>query len=334
MSQNKIAPCIIILNWNNWEDTIECLQSINNAKIIDSSILIIDNGSTDNSLNQLYDYCKSTTNNKKFKFNQIIYFKKGKFIFNQKINSKSFQINILSNDDNYGYAGGHNIAFKFLAKFFTFENYLILNNDTVVDNKYFTELTFVANKFPDYGIIGSRIVDYYNSNIIQSIGGTINMWTGRRHHFGTKFYETQLKRKFVVKVDFVSGASLLIKSDIIKNIGGFDEDYFLYVEDIDLCYRALMSGYSIYSALNSLVKHKISNTSRKNKIQSRVIEYTIRNDIIFMKKHAKRLQFITFLIISGFYIFKSPLFLNKSKLRIMIHRLIKILRGHQKFGKL
>jgi len=135
---------IIILNWNGKEDTIKCLQSLRKTRYSNYEIVVVDNGSTGDDVKVLGE------------------------IFGD-------YIHIIKNDRNYEFAEGNNIGMRYALKKDT-DYILLLNNDTVVDPEFLTELVTMAESDPRFGILGSKIYFYDNPNKIWFAGGNISLW--------------------------------------------------------------------------------------------------------------------------------------------------------------
>lgn len=263
MKQPRIS--IIILNWNGWEDTIECLESLYKINYLNYEVIVVDNGSTDQSVKMIKDW------------------------------SKGRRLSIIENDKNYGFAGGNNIAMEKILKKAESDYILLLNNDAVVDKKFLIELVKVSEEYKNVGIVGPKIYDYGSKdkkNIVQSAGGKINFYIGRFSHRGQKQIE---KKQFerIEKVDYVCGACLLIKIRVIKQIGLLESKFFAYFEDVDWCIRARENDFRAVYAPGSLIWHKQGKALEDARGSS--LYYNTRNLFWVERKYASRVQLILFL---------------------------------------
>ncbi|MDA8412919.1 MAG: glycosyltransferase family 2 protein [Desulfobacteraceae bacterium] len=240
---------IIILNWNGWQDTIECVESCLRLTYSNFHILIVDNYSTDNSYSIL---------RKKFP-----------------------DIDVLQSGDNLGFSGGNNVGIRFaLARG---ADYIwLLNNDTTVDANALTALVTVADSDSRIGIVGSKLYYHDTPNKIAFAGGYWKQSPQHPYHFGID-EEDQGQFDEIKEVDFITGCSLLIKSAVIAEIGEMHEEYFLYWEDIDWNACADEKGWKILYVPQSHVWHKVSaSTGDKPMIQT---YYNVRNRLLFMSRH-------------------------------------------------
>ena len=143
MDNPKVS--IIILNWNGWEDTLECLKSLYQITYPNYNVIVVDNGSTDNSpeiLREIYP-----------------------------------EIDIIENKENIGFAEGSNVGIRYALNRGA-DYILLLNNDTTVDPEFLTELVEAAEENPDVGILGPRIYYYHKPNVMWLSCEKINKWTG------------------------------------------------------------------------------------------------------------------------------------------------------------
>lgn len=269
---------IIILNWNGWRDTIECLESLSQIEYPNYETVIIDNGSKDDSVGRIENYIDAESRNvcSKGKLNVAPIF--------------------IINDKNYGFAEGNNIGIRFSLNELDSEWILLLNNDVVVDPNFLNELVNASTSKSNIGIVGSRILFYYEPKLIQSNGFNINWNTAKTESIGLRKLDEDYPASDVMEVAAVSGCSMLIKRETLLDIGLLDSTYFLYYEDIDICTRAIRAGYKVVCAPKSRLWHKTSQSSKK--LSGIEDYYSSRNAFIFMKKYASASQFYKFTIYS------------------------------------
>ncbi len=304
----KQKVCIIILNWNGWKDTIECLESVYQINYPNFNIVLVDNGSEDESIDMIKKYAAgdleiesnffdSNMNNKPlevFEYSNIDF--KQLHGQNKKIkNLESIKnLILIRNGSNYGFSEGNNIGIKFSLEILDPDYILLLNNDTVIEKNSIIELVNYAHNNKKVGIVGPKIYYYDNPDEIAYIGHNVNLCSGKILDPEVKCPESPLK------IDYVVGCGLLIKTSVIKNIGMLDPDYFLYYEDVDLCLRARKSGYDVYYLPSSKIWHKISlNEDRSHNSYY----YGNRNSFLLIKKNQKS---------SKIFLCYTKLIINKS----------------------
>ena len=181
---------IIVLNWNGKHDTVECLESLSHISYPNYEVIVVDNGSTDGSVEQ-------------FK-------------------ARYPEITVIENQDNLGFAEGNNVGIRAALQEDT-EYVLLLNNDTIVDPRFLDELINVAEREPRVGFAGPKIY-YYDGNgrgrkdVINSVGAKLDMWTGRAWPVGDREIDGGLYDQ-VRLVDTLIGSCLLVKKKVIVSRG-------------------------------------------------------------------------------------------------------------------
>ena len=242
---------LIILNWNGWQETIECVESCLKLTYSNFHILVVDNGSTDESESIL----------------------RGRFP----------DIEFIQTGENLGFAGGNNVGIKHALENGAFYVWL-LNNDTLVNPEALSKLVKVADESEKTAIVGSKIYFYDEPQKIWFAGG---FWR-KNKLFASHRGDGEIdfgQYDEVCEVDFITGCSLLIKSSVIKEVGLMNERYFLYWEDIDWNATVFNRGGKILYVPSSLVWHKISGSI---KIHSPLqFRYYIRNTLFFFQKHER-----------------------------------------------
>ncbi|MCC7551734.1 MAG: glycosyltransferase family 2 protein [Methanobacterium sp.] len=288
---------IIILNWNGWEDTLECLESIYQINYANYTVILVDNNSNDDSLLNIKKYCSGElkVNSKFFYYkNQNKPIKIFEYsncfhlsheeklsICNTESNNK---LVIIKNDKNYGYAEGNNVGLRFSLEL-GYDFILVLNNDTVVHKDFLNKLIYPMIHKKSIGIIGPKIYHYNTPNQIFSTGGKVNWYKGTNLAIKKDF-------KILNDVEYVSGCCMLIRKDLIDAIGLLPNDYFLYVEEIDYCIKAKINSFRVVNYPKSIIWHKISSTSANEGREY----YITRNWFIFMRKYASSQTLIVFIL--------------------------------------
>lgn len=261
---------IIVLNWDGLEDTSELLHSLKKVNYPEINILVVDNNSSGNDADRL-----------EAAFDKYI--------------------KVIRSDKNLGFAGGNNLGIKKALEDDT-DYILLLNNDITVNPDF---LEILVNKFEtenQAGIIAPRINYYDEPEKIWSDGGTVSRIRGSGFAYSDKL-ETEVEMADK-SVTFVSGCCMLIKRDVLLKVGLFDENYFLYTEDTDLCLRTIKAGFKIYVTPRSKIFHKI-NSSTKTKHSTLPLYYTTRNRLYFAKKNFRSTYYLTIIYLILTMIIKS-----------------------------
>ena len=260
---------IVVLNWNSWEMTKECLQSLLAMEGDSFKILVVDNGSRDGSVEYL----------------------RGTFP----------QIEVTANGRNLGFAAGCNVGMRRAVEE-NFEYVLLVNNDTIVDPGLLRELLKQADENSKVGIVSPKIYYFKPPDAIWWVGGTYNCWTGLAKHVNLKAKDTG-KHDAARNLDWATGCVMLCRTACLGVAGLFDEQIFGNGEDVDLSLRMRKLGYVVRYAPAARVWHKEGIDYKKN-VGEYVRTFTlVRNLLWLMHKHAKPYQWITFWpVFAGYYL--------------------------------
>lgn len=251
---------IIILNWNGKIDTVECIDSLKKNTYTNYQIVIIDNGSNDDSVDN---------------FKQLFP-----------------RIMIIQNKNNLGFTGGNNIGIKYGLEN-GFDYILLLNNDVIVDPAFLDKLVDVAISDDKIGILAPMVLYYHKRNVIQSAGLRVNKYGVKSDNIG--YNEIDNGQYQISDRDFVSGTAMLINRCVLEAVGGFDPKYFAYWEDMDLCIRTKKAGFKIGFVPGSKVWHKGS-ASTGGYLNRTAYYYHIRNSIYYFHKNYSMYNFASFFI--------------------------------------
>ncbi len=253
---------VLILNYNNTNDTLECVHSLMKNNFNNYEIILIDNGSTDGSKEIL-----------------------------KELESKYSNIIFIINKINLGFAEGANKGMSIARG----DYILFLNNDTIVKEDFLDCLIKQASEHPDASIFCPKIYFYDRPDTIWFAGGYID-WKYQGAHIGygrkdSNIYDT------AATCEYVTGCAMLIKKEVIKKIGLFDESFFAYQEDVDLCIRARKAGYKCMYIPYPHVWHKEGATSKKQGRMSPFIVYLgTRNKLVMVRKNYSKLRFVDALL--------------------------------------
>lgn len=253
----SISFSIVIVNFNTQDFLNRCLSSIySHIKRNDVEIIVVDNASTDGSqamVKSLYPY-----------------------------------VHLIEHTDNLGFVAANNQAIKIAHGRFI----LLLNSDTTLTEDGVDELITFMENTPDAGIVGGKI--FFPDKSIQ--------YSCRRFHrfiweffnqtvvlikdispFTKKMQMADFDYNSIRQVDWVSGAYMLIRKEIIDRIGLFDPEIFMFFEDTDLCRRVRSAGYNVYFVPGSKIYHYHGMSAKKNLARS--IVYSFKSSIVYFRKH-------------------------------------------------
>lgn len=259
----KMVPkvAIILLNWNRFDDTAECAESIQQITYGNFELIIVDNGSSDNSLERLrtcYSHASS----------------------------------ILETGCNLGFVGGNNFGIEYALDIGA-EYILLLNNDTTVSKDFLMPLVDTVESDPTIGIVGPKIYYYDRPREIWFAGSTFRTFFGQSIHLGHGRLDDGTF-DFVTDTAFITGCAMMIKASVVREVGLLDFDYYHSCEDLDFCFRARAAGYRIIYVPQAKIWHKVAQSS--GGLESPFsLYYQTRNRLIIMSKHGRWFHWPTFL---------------------------------------
>lgn len=293
---------IIILNWNGWKDTIECLESIFRLDYENYRVVICDNNSSDGSLEyikawadgRLCSYVPQDNPLRHLSFpprpKPIPYQLFDRNDAETCVSDSNCPLIIIQTGANLGFAGGNNVGLRFALNRNDFEYAWLLNNDTSVRCDTLCQMvaTMASNQL--VGICGSTILHYRHPEVIQVAGGVnYNKWfgTGRKLGASKKIDGPININAIESQMDYVEGASMLVSINFLKRVGLISEEYFLYFEEIDWAMRA-RGLCSLAYAPGSFVYHKegASIGSSCNPLEKSIVSefYFMSSRLLFSKK--------------------------------------------------
>jgi GT2 family glycosyltransferase len=307
---------VIILNWNGWADTIECLESLYQINYPNYNVVLVDNDSHDNSIQMIKQYCDGGLNkdNKSFKYHdKYKYIKIIEHNEDEIHNLKPKQdptinghennvLNLIKNQSNHGFAEGNNIGIRYALKVYNPDYLLLLNNDTIVDPDFMLEMVRTGEEHGDVGFIGAKTFFYNKENILQAAGGgDVDFKHGVVNEIASNQQDNGEYDRYM-EMDYVGGACLLCKREVVEQIGVLNTSFFMYWEDVNWCLTGKEYGYKSAYAYKSIIWHKYGTSSQSHF----KIYYLNRNRIYVIKEHAARNEYLYFL----FYFFLYRLWIE------------------------
>jgi GT2 family glycosyltransferase len=259
---------IIVLNWNSYDVTAECLLSLRKLEYANTEVVLVDNGSRDSSAEQI---------------------------------QQNFpEVRLIRNAENLGFPGGNNVGIRDVLERGT-DYLLLLNNDTVVAPDFLRELLRVAENDPRVGILNPKIYFVEPADRLWHGGARYKPWwsfpkiAGLNKRDDGSYNRTE-------EVPFITGCAFLIKSEVVKKIGLLDEMFFLGFEDLDWSLRAIAAGYKAMFVPGAVIWHKSAHDTKKNLGKPVKDFYYVRNSVLVARKHMPRRYWPLFLLSLGRYV--------------------------------
>lgn len=255
MNIKKVA--IILVNWNGFEYTNDCIASLQHVKNVDFDIILVDNGSTDHSGKQL-----------KQRYPSIILIEAGQ---------------------NLGFTGGNNLGLQYsLNNGYTYS--MMLNNDTTVESNFLEELVNYMDQHPQIGAIQPKIMFQYKRTHLWDGGSYYNKFLGHTYTSGYNKTPAPCHNR-IKKVDWITGCGFLTRNSVLNRTGLLPTNFFIYYEDVDLSFRIKKLGYNLIYYPHAVIYHVASVTHRqqqkgKEGYRSPIVYYwNLRNRIWVLKQY-------------------------------------------------
>jgi len=250
--KNEPSVYIVILNWNGWQDTIECLESVFRIEYTNYRIILIDNDSANNSTEHIQNWLilhdSGVRCNEMHNETQVI--------------ARSNKVLFLKNSENFGFAKGNNIGIRFTLSD-TPDFYLLLNNDTVVEPDFLRHLTQSYINQPDLAAVIPQIRLHPQTDYIWNCGGKISFGFRKYFYQGAHFQSVPTNRE--LQISYATGCALLFKP---QQNGMLSEDFFFGEEDFEYAYRMKNAGLKMVCNTNSILFHKVGKSSKGKDIQT------------------------------------------------------------------
>jgi len=260
---------VVVLNWNSHKMTAECIRSLQATDGPDFEILVVDNGSTDGSVDIL---------------------------------PQEFpQITVLPQRRNLGFAAGCNVGMQHaLAN--DAEYVLLLNNDTIVAQEFIREMLAAIESDPGIGAVCPKIYFADHPDLLWYAGADFSLWTGR---FKIRGWGQIDRGQFDhnQEITQATGCAMLVRCSALHDVGLLDEQFWAYAEDLDWSLRSLQRGYRLMLAPKARIWHHDGATSVKlmgSRSQAIRQFYSTRNMIFVARKHLSWWQMPTYFL--GFFL--------------------------------
>lgn len=289
---------IVLVNWKGWRDSIECISSIvGSGALAQADVWLVDNASGDGSIAQIEAWCGRPEPGAGWRaFDGVRHAPAGVPIACQVWHANGepaprfpgVQVNLVHSGGNLGFAGGNNVGIT-AAGLDRYSHVWLLNTDTVMATDALAQLLARAEAEPRCGIVGSTLLHYGEPDVVQALGGG---WFDRERmrmsHVGEGRRATEVPREpealraVEAQTAYVVGASMLVKSAFIRDVGPMCEDYFLYFEELDWAFRG-QPRWTLGYAPGSRVFHKVGASSSQT-VSEFSLNLLYRNQVRFASR--------------------------------------------------
>lgn len=237
---------LIIVNWNGKGDTLECLASLQEDSYPSKQIIVVDNGSTDDSVAAIQTA-----------FPAVI---------------------LLETGANLGFTGGNNVGIRYALEHDA-DFIFLLNNDTTVEPDALSILAATLDKHSEYSMVTPVIHYFDNPGQAWFAGSKLDLSLGIAAHDKSRI---PARDEAPILIPWASGCAMLVRVDMMRKLEGFDDRYFLNWEDVDLCLRLVEKGGHIALVPSARVYHKVG---RSFAVSGNNRYYYVRNNLLLAAEH-------------------------------------------------
>ncbi len=291
---NSVDPlvAIIILNWNGKQDTLNCLESLKSIKYSNYEIVLVDNGSTDDSPHCIQEAFPDVT--------------------------------LLCNRKNLGFAEGNNVGISHALKMGA-EYLLLLNNDTIVDPNLISSFVTQAQNQKNHSILGGRVYLFDDKKRFDHFGG---IWNAKKAAFdlvANRLLDDGKSYEKPQELDYICGCCLFAKREVFETVGLLDARFFLMWEESDWCFRAKKLGYRLFTCPKAKIWHKVSASFTGGK--SHTTYFWWRNRLLWIEKNCsfkEKIKLLAQILLPEIFHLLKLRFLKRIQLR-----LLKLFRPHE-----
>lgn len=301
MNPAEFSVAIVIVNWNGWRDTIDCVRSCLKLVGVRFTLVVCDNGSSDQSIEKIQDWAlgAAAPSDPRAPFGLDMDIRPSGVVVLDRAEAEAghggdAQLVLIRGGGNLGFAGGNNVGLRWALRRGHHFAWL-LNNDTIVPADALEKLVAVALADVRVGMCGSTLVEYFEPDRIQALAAAIDRRSFRGRHLGFRRSLDELRHAGVddwaneQEILYPVGASILVSQAFLVDVGLMEESYFLYYEEADWVLRG--SGrFRIAIAAESLVYHKggASAGSTSQGTSSRSVAFLYRSRLLIARRFAPR----------------------------------------------
>lgn len=279
---------IVIVNFNNWSDTVECLKSLLSSTYQNYQIFVVDNSPTRESVDNVSRWAAAEPTTSIAGPGELFTVTEENSFLENEYQQRIVWVKA---NENKGFAAANNIALGYILSQQDYQFVWILNNDTYVPADSLEKLVTEFQQQPaQVGILGTTLLYYHNPSLIQGLGGAYNKWFATSSHLAEGMPVTDLHKFKDLAIDYPIGASMCVRRKFLEEIGLMNEEYFLYYEELDWVRRGQLQGWQVRVSLESQVLHKEGASIGTGKPQKRSElsdYYCLKNRLVFAKKYHK-----------------------------------------------
>lgn len=253
--QTTVLPkvAVVLVNWNGKDDTLECLASLAKIEYSNKEIIVVDNGSRDDSV--------------------------------AVIHAAFPHVTLLETGKNLGFTGGNNVGIE-RALSHNADYIFLLNNDTTIEPQALQELIAVASREKQFGLLTPVVYYYDDPDDVWFAGARLDLSRGEAVHDNS---HPPQRTDDVRELPWASGCTMLFPAQVLRRLKGFDDRFFLNWEDVDLSLRVRRAGFKIGMVPSARVFHKVGKAFG-HAVGTGASYYALRNNLLLVRLHGGRMR--------------------------------------------
>lgn len=285
----NVSVAVIVLNYNGWEYTVECLESLGHLDYENWWVVLVDNGSSDDSVERIRDWARGEVRVDSPYLRERGWPKpvgvveyEGEPAGTGQAGEEEARVVLIRLRENRGFAAANNVAVRYVLRRGADWTWL-LNNDTVVAPDSLRQMLKDGQSDARIAVVGCKLLYYDRPDIIQAAGGgRFSFWLGVSRNYGFQHADGE-KWTEPFEPQYVSGASMLVRAAAWRHVGAFDEQFFFYTEEVDWQFRARSLGWRAVYAPGARVYHREKGTAGSGEF---AYYHNTRSNILLCRKYA------------------------------------------------
>lgn len=291
---------VLLLNWRTADHTIECLETLFRLRHGDVRVVVCDNGSDDGSVERIRAWAegrlpsaaparaalRGLVSAPLTRPLPYVEYDRAQAEAGGGPEPEGTRLVLVRNGENLGFTAGNNVGFRYALARGDADWVWMLNNDTVVAPDALDAMLAAGRADPAVGMVGSKLLYYDEPDVVQAAaGGVLTPWKGSTRLLGGEKDRGQWDAP--AEPQYIHGASLLARAEVLRSVGMLDERYFIYSEEVDWCLRTRAAGFRLAYAPASRVWHKEGRSvGQKSAFQD---YHSVRSRLLLVQKHFPRL---------------------------------------------
>lgn len=287
---------VLLLNWRTAPHTLECLETLFRLNHPDVRVVVCDNGSDDGSLDRIRAWAEGREEAPAAAHPALrglfetpverpiayVEYDRAQAEAGGGPEPEGTRLVLVRNGENLGFTAGNNVGFRYALARGDADWVWMLNNDTVVAPDALDAMLAAAAAEPGVGMVGSKLLFYDEPDVVQAAaGGVLTPWKGSTRLIGGERDRGQWDAPR--EPEYIHGASLLARGEVLRRVGLLDERYFIYSEEVDWCLRTRAAGFRLAYAPASRVWHKEGRSvGQKSAFQD---YHAVRSKLLLVQKH-------------------------------------------------